>query len=44
MKKMNNKQIAMAAVILFAIVFSGCEKEKYLDEPGNLVHKTVDQD
>ncbi len=44
MKKMYHKQMVMAAAILFAIVFAGCEEEKFIDEPGNLVHKTVDQD
>jgi len=34
----------MAAAILSAIIFTSCEKEKYINESGNLVPKTVDQD
>lgn len=32
------------AVALLATFFLSCKKEKYFDEPGNLVPKTVDQD
>jgi len=34
----------MAAAIFPAIVFVGCDEENFIDEPGNLVPKTVDQD
>ncbi len=31
-------------VIIFSVFSSSCTKERYIDEPGNLVPKTVDQD
>jgi proline iminopeptidase len=44
MKTTNHKFIVMATAIISAITIGGCEKEIYLDEPGNLVPKTADQD
>ena len=32
------------SVIILSIISFSCSKEKYIDEPGNLVPKTVDQD
>lgn len=34
----------IAIVLGAAILFWGCKKEKFINEPGNLVQKTVDQD
>ncbi len=42
-KKMNLKMFVMAVAIVSVGIFAGCEKEKYINEPGNLVPKTVDQ-
>ena len=33
-----------AVIALFSLVFASCEKEKYINDAGNLVPKTVDQD
>ena len=33
-----------AVFALFTLLFSSCEKEKFIEEDGNLVPKTVDQD
>jgi len=44
MEKMNIKSVVVATAIISAITFAGCEKERYIDEPGNLVPETVDQD
>lgn len=41
---MNLKLVLMASVIFSVILITGCEQEKYIYEPGNLVPKTVDQD
>lgn len=37
-------KLIIATAILAGILLAGCEKEKYIYEPGNLVPKTVDQD
>ncbi len=37
-------KLKMTLVTFFMILFSACEKENSIDEPGNLVPKTVDQD
>lgn len=34
----------MATLIVSVLLLTGCTKEKYINEPGNLVQKTVDQD
>jgi len=44
MKKMNHKLIMVVTAIISTIVFGGCEKENFMDEPGKLVPLTVDQD
>jgi len=44
MKRMDNKPIVMAAALISAFAFAGCDEERFIDEPGNLVAKTVDQD
>jgi len=44
MEKKNFKLVMMASVIFSVTLITGCEKEKYIYEPGNLVPKTVDQD
>ena len=44
MKTINHKVVMMAAVIISAIPFLGCEKEVYMKDEGNLVPKTVDED
>jgi proline iminopeptidase len=41
---MDHKLIVMAAAIISAFTFAGCDEERFIDEPGNLVAKTVDQD
>ena len=42
--KMKIKQFLTAAIIVTAGLIAGCEKERYIYEPGNLVPETVDQD
>ncbi len=32
------------AIIVTALIFTGCKKDVYINEPGNLVPKTVDED
>lgn len=44
MKRMDHTSIVMAAAILTAFAFAGCDEERFIDEPGNLVAKTVDQE
>jgi proline iminopeptidase len=44
MKKLNQKVVMMASVIISTISILGCEKEVYMKDEGNLVPKTVDQD
>jgi proline iminopeptidase len=44
MKRMDYKPIVMAAAIISALTFAGCDEERFIDEPGNLVAKTVDED
>jgi proline iminopeptidase len=44
MKTINHKLIVMATAVLSAFTIGGCEKEILLDDPGNLVPKTADQD
>jgi proline iminopeptidase len=39
---MKNKLLLMATALLSVIFITGCEKD--INEPGNLVPKTVDQD
>ncbi len=41
---MKGKFLWMVPPIFVVFFFTGCEKEKYINEPGNLVPKTVDQD
>jgi proline iminopeptidase len=38
------KFLSSAIFALFALLFSGCEKEKFINADGNLVPRTVDQD
>lgn len=38
------KFLSSAVFALFAFLFSGCEKEKFINADGNLVPRTVDQD
>ena len=42
--KMKIKQFLTAAIIISASLIAGCEKERDINEPGNLVPETVDQD
>lgn len=41
---MNFKLLLMASAIFSGILITGCEKEKFINEPGNLVPETVDED
>ena len=41
---MKIKQFLTVAIIFSAVVITGCEEERYINEPGYLVPKTVDQD
>lgn len=41
---MNFKLLLVASAIFSVIFITGCEKEKFIDEPGNLVPETVDED
>lgn len=41
---MTLSKILLAGIIITASVITGCKKEKYINEPGNLVPKTVDED
>nr|WP_315148951.1 alpha/beta hydrolase [uncultured Flavobacterium sp.] len=41
---MKNKVFYSIALAVSIFFFLGCEEENYIDEPGNLVPKTVDQD
>jgi proline iminopeptidase len=41
---MEIKKLLTAAIIFSAVVIAGCEEERYINEPGYLVPKTVDQD
>jgi len=43
MKKVNYKMVLMVTIIS-ANIFAGCEEEKFINEEGSLVPKTVDQD
>lgn len=36
--------VFLLAMTISGLFFVGCKKESYINEPGNLVHKTVDQD
>jgi proline iminopeptidase len=44
MKRMNFNLLLMASAIFSVILITGCEKEKYIYESGNLVPNTVDLD
>lgn len=41
---MKNNVFYSIAIAVSIFLFLGCEEEKYIDQPGNLVPKTVDQD
>jgi proline iminopeptidase len=41
---MKNVKSIIPSLILSVLVLVGCEQEKFINEPGNLVPKTVDQD
>ena len=41
---MNCKKILMASAIIVSTIITGCKKEKYITDSGNLVLKTVDED
>ena len=41
---MKIKQFLTVAIIISAVVITGCEEERFINEPGYLVPKTVDQD
>ncbi len=41
---MKNKQLFLAIAIISTVAFSACNKELKINETGNLVHKTVDED
>jgi proline iminopeptidase len=38
------KKIVMASATILTLLLGGCKKEKYINESGNLVPKTVEQD
>ena len=41
---MKINQFLTVAIIISAVVITGCEEERFINEPGYLVPKTVDQD
>jgi len=41
---MEIKKLLTATIIFSAVLIAGCEEERYINEPGYLVPKTVDQD
>lgn len=41
---MKNKFLWIASIVLFVIAFTGCKKEEFINDTGNLAPKTVDED